>query len=141
MELGERILNVLKEYPLAALATITQDGKPWVRYIMIEADSDLRLRFATALHSRKVSHIRTTPEVHLTCGAALVDSMAPYLQIQGKATVTREEGLRKRMWTETLKRYFSGPEDPDYGVGIIEPYRIEYYNMSITPEVWEPAKK
>jgi general stress protein 26 len=141
MDLKERIHDVLKEYPMAALATVTQDGRPWVRYIMIDADRDLHIRFTTSLHSRKVAHIQRNPEVHLTCGAALLDSMAPYLQIQAKATMTREEGLRKRMWTDTLKKYFSGPDDPDYCVGIIEPYRIEYYNMTITPEVWKPAKK
>jgi len=141
MDLRERIFNVMKEYPLAVLATVTPDGKPWARYVMIDADPDLSIRFATTLHSRKVVHIQQNPEVHITCGAALVDSLAPYLQIEGKATVLREEGLRRRMWTETLKKYFTGPDDPDYCVGLVEPYRIEYYHLTVTPEVWEPAKK
>ena len=36
-DLKERILKILQQPQLAALATITQDGKPWVRYVMVVA--------------------------------------------------------------------------------------------------------
>jgi len=141
MDLKERIYGIMKEYPLATLATITEDGRPWARIVMITPESDLRIRFVTAANSRKVAHLGRNPEVHITCGASLVDSMAPFLQIEGKAKVTRDEGIKKQMWTDALKRYFTGPDDPNYCVGIIEPYRIEYFSQSMSPEVWEPAKK
>ncbi len=31
MDLEEKIYNLMKEYPLATLATITEDGRPWAR--------------------------------------------------------------------------------------------------------------
>ena len=141
MDLKEKIYNIMKEFPLAALATVTEDGRPWVRFIMIAVEKDLSIKFSTPLNSRKVVQINRKPEVHLTCGESLVDSLAPYLQVEGKARITWDETLRKQMWTNTLKRYFTGPDDTNYGVGIIEPYRIEYFSRSETPEVWEPAKK
>lgn len=141
MDLRERIYGILKGCPLATLATVTEDGRPWARFVMIVVERDLSIKFATAMNSRKVNHINHNPEVHVTCGAALTDSLAPYLQVEGKARITRDEGIRQQMWTEVLKRYFYGPGDPNYCVGIVEPYRIEHYGTSIHPEVWEPAKK
>jgi general stress protein 26 len=141
MDLQEKIYNLMKEYPLAALATIAEDGRPWVRFIMIDAEKDLSVRFATPLNSRKVVQINRNPEVHLACGAALVDSLAPYLQISGTAKISRDETIRNATWRDALKRYFTGPDDANYCVGIIEPYRIEYYCMPKPPEVWKPAKR
>lgn len=45
------------------------------------------------------------------------------------------------MWTDSLNHYFTGPDDPDYCVGIIEPTRIELFTTAQTPEVWEAEKK
>ena len=141
MDLQKKIYNLMKEYPLAALATVTEDGKPWVRFIMIAPEKDLSINFATLLNSRKVAQINHNPEVHLACGAALVDSVAPYVQIAGTAKTSRDETIRKAMWTDALTKYFTGPDDANYCVGIIEPYRIEYFSMPKPPEVWTPAKK
>jgi general stress protein 26 len=42
------------------------------------------------------------------------------------------------MWNDYLKNIFSGPDDPNYVVTKITPYRIEYSKMDRTPpEVWE----
>jgi general stress protein 26 len=64
--------------------------------------------------------------------------MAPYLQIQGIARFTREKEERHGFWNDMLKPIFSGPDDPDYGVIIVEPYRIEYCTPgTFVPEVWQ----
>jgi general stress protein 26 len=141
MDLKEKIHTIMKDYPLAALATVTEDGRPWARYILIAGEKDLSIKFRTSMNSRKVAHINHNPEVHVTCGASAANSMTPYLQIEGKARITRDESLRKQMWMDELKNYFTGPDDPNYCIGIIEPYRIEHFSMSQTPEIWEPAKK
>lgn len=57
------------------------------------------------------------PEVHLTTGVKSIETAESYLQIQG---------------------VFSGPDDPNYCVCRITPYRIEYHKMGPVPaEVWE----
>jgi general stress protein 26 len=61
-----------------------------------------------------------------------------YVQIQGRAEVSRDEAERKAYWKDELKTYFSGPDDPNYSVVIVRPYRIELQTMaSMEPEVWE----
>ena len=135
--LKERILEILGQPQLSALATVTGDGTPWVRYVMAVSDDNLTIRFASVAGARKVGQIEKNPEVHITCGATNPAEMKPYLQIQGRARFTTDEQERHGFWTDMLAHVFKGPDDPDYGVVIIEPYRIEYCMPgSFEPEVW-----
>jgi general stress protein 26 len=126
------------ERQLASLATVTDDGKPWTRYVMIHASEDLEIRFATFLQSRKVGQIQNNQEVHFNCGIMHVAQASSYLQIQAHAQVTTDEEERKGLWHESLKTYFKGVDDPNYAVVICKPYRIEFMALgSLVPEVWE----
>ena len=137
-ELKEKILEVIKMPQLMSLATVTEDGKPWVRYVMGFGADDLSIRFVTSLQTRKITHIKINPEVHLACGAASLEETEQYLQISGQAEVTTDESERNLCWNDNLKAYFSGPDDPSYCVVIVKPYRIEYQTMSeMMPKVWE----
>jgi general stress protein 26 len=67
-KLTEKILAVLANDQTVSLATISSDGKPWVRYVTLFAKADFPLLFCTDIGSRKIAHIRNNPEVHITCG-------------------------------------------------------------------------
>ncbi|MBI4880322.1 MAG: pyridoxamine 5'-phosphate oxidase family protein [Planctomycetes bacterium] len=137
--LRSKIAEVLRGPQLASFATVTEDGKPWVRYVVVVADSELTLRFATYASSRKVAQIRRNPEVHLTCGVASLNDSKPYLQIQGRAAVTADDRDRRAFWSDMLAPYFKGPDDPDYVVVLVKPYRVEYMGVgAVSPEVLEP---
>ncbi len=47
--LKDHILEIIGRPQLASLATLTEEGKPWVRYVMVTGDKDLSLRFASFL--------------------------------------------------------------------------------------------
>lgn len=133
----QRMLDILQQPQLACLATITSEGKPWVRYVFCQGSGDMTIRFATFKDSRKVAQIRSDPEVHLTCGVATLAEMKPYLQIQGRAECMTDRAERHGFWKESLTCYFSGPDDAKYGVIVIRPYRIELCTPgSNEPEVW-----
>ncbi len=137
-ELKKKILAKLTGPTLCALGTLTEDGKPWVRYVTPFADEDLTLWMATFLGSRKVAQIKKNPEVHLTTGVATMETAESYLQIQGRAEILTDERSKKTVWFDHLKNVFSGPEDPNFVVCKITPYRIEYQSMGmVPPEVWE----
>ena len=137
-DLKEQIYAAVKEPQLMSLATITEEGKPWTRYVMGFGSEDLTLRFVTSLVTRKVGHIKNNPEVHMVCGASTLEATERYLQISGRAEITTNEAERHLCWNDELKAYFSGPDDPNYCVGIVKPYRIEYYMMTdMTPQIWE----
>ena len=136
-DLKERILNILRKPQLSGLATVTEDGQPWVRYVVAIADENLVLRCATFIDARKVNQIKQNPEVHLTCGVNSLTEMNPYVQVQGKATVTTDKEARHAFWNPTLAPIFDGPDDPRYAVMEIASYRIEYCTPgSFDPEIW-----
>ncbi len=136
-DLKERISSILTQPQLSGLATVTEDGKPWVRYVMALASEDMVIRCATFVNARKVKQIEKNPEVHLTCGVNDPTEMAPYLQIQGQAKLNTSKEVRHGFWTEMLSQIFDGPDDPKYGVLEITPYRIEFCSPgSYKPEVW-----
>jgi len=137
-DLKKRIYGAIKKPQIMPLATVTEDEKPWVRYITGWGSEDLTIRFITSLQSRKVGQIKRNPEVHLTCGAQTAESTENYLQISGRARFTTDKKERQRFWKDELKAYFSGPDDPTYCICVIKPYRIESYGMTQSgPEVWE----
>ena len=136
-ELKTRIHDILGKPQLAGLATVAEDGKPWVRYVMTVASENLTIRCATFVAARKVKQITENPEVHLTCGITDPREMGPYLQVQGRATLNTSQEARHGFWSDMLAPIFSGPDDPNYGVIEIAPYCIEYVTPgSREPQVW-----
>ena len=136
-DLAEKIYEILKNPQLSGLATVTEDGKPWVRYVLALTTEDLTIHIATFVGSRKVSQIEKNPEVHLTCGATDLENMEAHLQIQGRATLDTSKETRHSIWYDELSNIFQGPDDPYYGVIQVSPYRIEYYVPGTPePEVW-----
>lgn len=136
-DIKDRILQVFKGPRLAGLATIAEDGMPWVRYVMTEASDDLTFRCSSFVRARKIAQIASHPEVHLTCGIDDPTKMDPYLQIQGRATFSTDRKDRHSFWSDRLSRVFKGPDDPNYGVVIVSAYRIEFCVVGSKPEVWE----
>jgi len=136
-ELKERILDIVKTPVLAGLATTTKDGKPWTRYVIVEASDDLTFRCSSFANARKVAQIASNPEVHLTCGSNGPTNMGPYLQIQGRAEFRTDPETRYSFWSDRLAALFVGPDNPNYGVVVTTAYRIELCHVGIEPEFWE----
>ncbi len=137
-DLKQRIFNAAKELQLMNFATVTEDGRPWVRYVMGKADKDLVIRFCTHLESRKVGQIRKTPDVHISMGVTSLETAKNWLQVEGTAEVSTDNDERGAFWFDELNNYFTGPDDPSYCIVIVRPSRIEFGTMERkTPEVWE----
>lgn len=138
-DLKERILDIIGQFQLSSLATITTDGKPWTRYVMVRADKSMTFRCATFVDARKVEQIKANPEVHITCGCTNPAERGPYLQVQGRAELTTDEKQRHGLWSDMFSHVFEGPDDPRFGVLVIKAYRIELCTPgSHEPEVWSP---
>lgn len=141
-DLRKRIIELINQAGYASFATITEDGKPWVRFVSPQASADMTIRLATFANSRKVRQIAKHSEVHLTLGVGDAGTMT-YLQIQGIARVTDNLAELTSYWRPEMAEYFQGPDDPQYRVVIIDPYRVEV-NLpgQVEPLVWEiPAVK
>ncbi|MBI4865220.1 MAG: pyridoxamine 5'-phosphate oxidase family protein [Candidatus Riflebacteria bacterium] len=110
---------------LAALATVTPDGNPWVRTMMVHADG-LTLYSATSLDSRKIGHIKNNPSVALTISLDPTDMASPYLVIDALAEILTDRKVKKAHWSKGLAEYFEGPDDPNYCILKYSPRVIEY---------------
>jgi general stress protein 26 len=140
-DLKERIYEMGKDPQLINFATLTLEGRPWVRYVVGKADKDLVFRFCTHKETRKVAQIRKTPQVHLSLGAATLETADHWLQVEGTAEISTEKAERESFWFDELKNYFSGPDDPNYCIVIVRPSSIEFGTMgAMEPEVWKPGK-
>jgi general stress protein 26 len=93
-DLEQKIMAKLSGPTLCALATMTEDGKPWVRYVVPFADENMTLWMATFVNSRKVGQIKKNPEVHLTTGVTALETAECYLQIQGKAEILADQATK-----------------------------------------------
>jgi general stress protein 26 len=139
-DLKQKIFEVAKELQLINFATLTDDGRPWIRYVMGKADNNLVFRFCTHMGSRKVGQIRKNPSSHISLGVSDLETAKHWLQVQGPAEISTDAEERNSFWFDELNNYFSGPDDPDYCIIIIRPSRIELGTMgNMTPEVWEPG--
>jgi general stress protein 26 len=137
-DLEDRIWKILGRKQTAALATVTAVGAPWVRYVTVESNPDFTLRFCTSRSSRKAKQMADNPEVHLTCGNLQPPDDSVFLQIAGRAEIRADEATKVIYWQDEWRRYFKGPDDPDYVMVFIHPYRIEYSGPgSNEPEVWK----
>ena len=138
-DLKETILNKMQGPNIWSLATVTEDGKPWVRYVApTRVDPDLTVWVATFVGSRKVAQIRKNQEVHLTMGMTELVMEGSYLQVQARARVVDDPEQKKRSWHDHLRAYFSGPDDPNFVLLELKPYRVEYMTMtSMEPQVWK----
>ena len=136
-DLKQRILEVIGQPNMTGFATVTEEGAPWVRYVMAFASDDMIIRFSTFLGSRKVSQVRNDPRVHLVCGVTDPEDWDSYIQIEGTAEVVTDIEEKENFWNPALSEYFDGPEDPDYAIIKVTPSRIEYYGKeNMEMEVW-----
>lgn len=138
-EIRRQVIEMLKVPQLSSVATITLDGKPWTRYMMIQADENFNIRSAVCLKSRKIKQIEKNPEVHVTFGINDPQDLSkPYVQIQGRARISTDQEEKNNYWFAMLAAVFTGPDDPDYSIMIIEPYRVEFNKPgAMLPEIWE----
>ena len=136
--LKKKILKVISGMKLASLATI-KDKKPWVRLVASHNDG-LTLYISTFASSRKAGQIEKNPNVHVTIGGSLGNLEAPYVQITARANIRHDAAVRRKCWHKYMKKYYSGPDDPEYVVIEVKPQIIEYMDTEINKPLIYRAK-
>ena len=110
--LKNEILKVIKAYPLGSVATI-KDGKPWVRYMVMQPQDDLDLYSASFTSSRKIDQIKKNNNVHIAFGADPKNWTLPYINVDGIAEIFTDPETKKRCWHATLDQFFKKYEIVD----------------------------
>jgi general stress protein 26 len=133
-ELESRIIKALDDNKFGSLGTIEGGNKPKVRYMAVFHDG-LQIYLATSQKTHKVVELERNPHACLLLGYEAGGSK-DWLEIEATAEVTKDEGLRFKVWNKDLEPWFEGPDDPDYVILELTPTRIEYTGKDKEHGIW-----
>jgi general stress protein 26 len=136
MTLKEKIIQVITGSHVAAVATLSE-GKPEVRFIVLEGQPDLSLVGATMKATRKVQQIRKNPVVGISIWSGKEYS-DPYIVFRGKAEIHEDLQTKTKYWNPMYEMFFKSVDNPDYVVIRFIPGEIEYIGPGMQPEIWKP---
>lgn len=122
-EIAEKILN---DNLVGTMATI-EGNKPHTRYMTFYNDN-LTLYTVTSKDTHKVEELSNNPYVHILIGYDGKGFGDAYLEIEGKAEASSDEGMKEKVWNKVLKFWFDGPDDPNMVVIKIVPSQIRIMN-------------
>ncbi|WP_064094361.1 pyridoxamine 5'-phosphate oxidase family protein [Rossellomorea aquimaris] len=125
-EIKQQILGVLEESKVGTLATV-KNNKPHSRYMTYYHD-DLTLYTPTSKDTHKTDEIDDNPNVHILLGYEGRGYGDTFVEIEGKASIEDSSEYKEKLWNEHLKKWFEGPNDPNYIVLKIEPTLIRLMN-------------
>ncbi|ENQ3107622.1 pyridoxamine 5'-phosphate oxidase family protein [Bacillus cereus] len=132
MHLKEKIENIIQSKRIGVLATM-RDNKPYSCF-MIFFHEDFVLYAATDRQSKKIADIKQNANVHVLLGREGKKWDEEYLEIEGIASIEEDSTLKNKFWTNSLKRWLLGPEDPNYVLIKINPDTIYYIDHTGTAQ-------
>ncbi|WGG46042.1 pyridoxamine 5'-phosphate oxidase family protein [Rossellomorea sp. DA94] len=125
-ELKQQILKVLDESKVGTLATV-KNNKPHSRYMTFSHD-ELTLYTPTSNETHKTDEIEDNPNVHILLGYEGDGYGDTFVEIEGRASVEDSARYKEKLWNDHMKRWFEGPDDPNYIVLKIQPTAIRLMN-------------
>ncbi|AIQ55906.1 pyridoxamine 5'-phosphate oxidase family protein [Paenibacillus borealis] len=134
-ELEKTIIQALDDNKFGSFGTIEAGNKPKVRYMAVFHDG-LNIYLATNRKTHKVEELKDNPNAFLLLGYEQGGGK-DVLEIEATVAVTKDEGLRSKVWNKSLEQWFKGPEDPDYVILELSPTRIEYMGKNKEHGVWQ----
>lgn len=131
MSAKETVLKILQQDSVGVLSTV-RDGKPFSRYMTFTAE-DVILYTPTSKETEKVDELERNSNVHLLLGYDGEGFGDAYVEYAGTATVSEDVSLKKKIWNEHMKPWFTGPDDPNLVILEIKPTAIRLMNKKGQP--------
>lgn len=129
----QEISKALDHNKICSLATI-EANKPKQRY-MVLYNEGLSIHLATNKRTHKVEELKDNPYVSLLIGYEIGGSKE-VIEIEGTCTICKDEGLKEKVWNDDLKKWFDGPQDPNYVILDIQPTHIYYTDKDEKQRQW-----
>jgi general stress protein 26 len=128
-EAGCELVESIEGIYIATMTTLTPDGKLHGRPMATQqAEFDGDLWFYTYKDSAKVSEIRENPQVQLGYNK---DEKQTWVDVFGHAQIIEDDGKKKELWYEELRRYFpDSPEDDNVVLIKVKPDEAEIWSSS-----------
>ncbi|EJR46856.1 hypothetical protein IIM_04568 [Bacillus cereus VD107] len=130
MHLKEKIATIIQGQRTGVLSTVRND-KPHGAFMMFFHE-DFVLYVATDRNSKKITDIEKNPNVHVLLGREGKKLDEAYIEVEGIASIEEDQTLKNKFWTNSLKRWLLGAEDPNYVLIKINPDTIYYIDSAGT---------
>jgi general stress protein 26 len=127
----DEAIDIVRDAGFGYLST-TDGDQPHVRPMMPYLTEDNELLLALLPRSRTIEHVTKNPKVEL----CFVDRKMSYCRISGKAAISSDADKKSQVWggVPMLRQYFTGPEDPNFHLAVINIEKIE----AMTPHQKSP---
>ena len=121
-----KVSEIAREFSDAMLVTHTPQGGLHARPMsIVKVEPEAMLWFATRAQAPKVAELDADHHV-----LVVMQSESRNLTISGRARVVRDPHLARELWSEGLRLWFRGPDDPELALILVEPEEAEYWVMS-----------
>lgn len=119
--LKEKVIEMIDKDHVGVLSTL-QGNKPHARIMMFFHD-DLQIYTVTNRKTHKVEEIQSNPNVHVLLGFQKEGN--EYVELEGVASIVEDPALKQKYWSDQLKPWLDGPDDPELCLLEINPEHIE----------------
>ena len=120
-----RVWDILDGHSIGMLTTRFAGGLR-ARPLDARPDRDAgAIFFVTDVRGHKDDEIAARPDV---CFVVMVPKDNIYLSITGRATVTRDPGKVRQIWKKLDDMWWSGPDDPNARLLMVEPTTAELWD-------------
>ena len=90
-----------------------------------ETGTDGSLWFITGADTLKIDEIQAHEQV-----LAVLQNQKQWLSISGRAELDRDRAHVQKVWTESFRVWFDGPDDPNIVLIHLRPSEAEYWDLS-----------
>jgi len=119
----EPAVAFLRKRPITYLATSDPAGPAVRAMVVAEVEDDGTIWYATGTYTNKVRQISKDPKVSISTW-----EQGKYLRVLGKAELVEDEAIKKKLWQDSWRTYFSGSDDPTLVLVKIKPDKIELWS-------------
>lgn len=130
-KLHSTVENILKGSYVGPMSTI-RNNKPHSRY-MTFFNEDLTLYTATSKETEKVDEIEKNPYTHILLGYEGEGFNDEFVEYIGEVSIHDSEEIRDRIWNDSMKEWFEGPDDPNLVILKITPLEVRVMNKKNLP--------
>ncbi|AZU61641.1 pyridoxamine 5'-phosphate oxidase family protein [Neobacillus mesonae] len=127
-ELKDKVLKIISNHRTGILSSV-ENNKPHSRF-MIFYNDDLTLFTPTKLDTEKINEIKKNSAVSVLLGYEMNGQNDAYVEIAGTSNINDSQTLKNKYWEGTFRKWFEGPDDPNYVFLEIQPETVRILNLN-----------
>lgn len=130
-EIREKVNQILTTSKTGVMSTV-KGNKPHSRYMTFTSEG-LTLYTPTSRETDKAEEISENPSTHILLGYEGEGFGDLYVEYEGQVEIKDDSALKEKLWSENMKEWFDGPNDPDLIILEIKPKHITLKNKKGSP--------